>query len=249
MNIILIGRDADNTTKGRPVQVCEFRDLLLDNNQNELFFADKVIVCEGLDAYVVRLIANELFPKKLDEQNVSVVMVGGKDRLSKMCKLVLKLGLKCFVLADFDYLLRDKSDDIKKYKDAKPHESILSCGEPFYTQQCISDEKGSEIYKKIEKVRNYLKKENEEAFYCAKTVSEFGDKRLIKFLSELRKNGIGILNTEIEGLFKDASMLNGTKANLEVLFDVNTRLSNGEKVTDLFETVEIVEFLETVLAR
>lgn len=84
---------------------------MLDNNQNELFFADKVIVCEGQDGYILRLVASELFPKKLDEQNISVVMVGGKNNLAKMCKLVLGLGLKCFVLSDFDYLLRDKASE------------------------------------------------------------------------------------------------------------------------------------------
>ncbi len=248
LNIILVSKEINNTTVGRTLNIREFGDMLVDNNQNEMFFADKVIVCEGEDAYILRLVANELFPKKLDEQNVSVVMVGGKDNLAKMCKLVLKLGLKCFVLADFDYLLRDKSDERNKYE-AKPHESLLSLGEPFFSQSCIQGETGPDVFQKIQKVRAYLKKTNENGFYCSKKAEEFKDERLLGFLSELRKNGVGVLNTEIEGLVKDVSLLNHSKVTLETIFDINARLLNGAKITEIFETLEIGEFLEAVLAR
>ncbi|MGC9970160.1 MAG: TOPRIM nucleotidyl transferase/hydrolase domain-containing protein [Bryobacteraceae bacterium] len=41
----------------------------------------------------MRATAKELFPKQLDERNVSVTSVGGKDNISKLVKLVLKLGI------------------------------------------------------------------------------------------------------------------------------------------------------------
>lgn len=248
LNIILVTREGDNTTKGRPVQIREFRDLLLDNNQNELFFADKVILCEGNDGYILRLVANIVFPKKLDEQNISVVIVGGKNNLAKMCKLVLDLKLKCFVMADFDYLLRDRGDERVKYK-AKPHESIVSLGETFFSQSCIFGDDGQNLFQRIQKTRAYLKKENEAAFYTAKNADDFDSERLNKFLAELRRGGIGILESEIEGLFKDKELLIDSKVTLETIFELNSRLTKGEDITEILEIKDIVEFLEVVLSR
>lgn len=76
----------------------------------EIFFADKVIVCEGYDGYILKLIRG----KQLHEKNVSVISVGGKDNISKFVKLAIKLGLDIYILADFDYLLRDKDAELAK---------------------------------------------------------------------------------------------------------------------------------------
>jgi putative ATP-dependent endonuclease of the OLD family len=52
-----------------------------------LFFADKVVVCEGYDDYIIRAVANECFPGALNERNISVIAVGGKDSISKLVKI------------------------------------------------------------------------------------------------------------------------------------------------------------------
>ena len=44
--------------------------MLRDNNQNELFFADKVVVCEGCDEYAIKAAAHELFRRRLDAESV-----------------------------------------------------------------------------------------------------------------------------------------------------------------------------------
>lgn len=106
-NILLVKKDTDRGTTAQALDAREFLTLLINNNQNELFFADKVILCEGFDEHILRAAAEELFPGELDRRNVSIVSVEGKDRLIKMARLILKLGMECFVLADFDFLLRD----------------------------------------------------------------------------------------------------------------------------------------------
>lgn len=249
LNVIMITRDQANATSGRNVQVREFKDLLLDNNQNEMFFADKVIVCEGFEGYLLRLVANCVFPKKLDELNITVVFVGGKDNISRMVKLVNKLGLKCFVLADFDYLLRDKSSDAEKYENGRRHESLLSCGEDYFAQQHIFGDQGKAVFDELQKLRSELKSENEERFYCTKSFADFANTKLPDFLSLLRRNGIGILGTDIEGTIVDKTLLREAKVKLETIFDVNARISQGENIERLMQIGEIAEFLNTVLSR
>jgi len=73
LNVILVGKQTEEGTKAKPVQIHEFKHLLLDNSQNELFFADKVIVCEGLDSYVLTAIAKYHLGAALLERRPSTI--------------------------------------------------------------------------------------------------------------------------------------------------------------------------------
>jgi len=253
LNLILVRKDKEGT-KCAPIHLRQFNKLLIDDNQNELFFADKVIVCEGYDNYLVRYIAQELFPKRLDEQNVSIISVGGKDRISGLVKLILQLGIKCFILADFDYLLRDKSDDRKKYdteKDkVKAHESIASLGKEFFMQFCILGEGGEEVFGKLQSLRTKLKQKFEKQFYTAKSVEEFANDELCGILESLRKKGVCILSREIEGFCTDSNFLAPKeKLSLDKIYELSERLGLEGKITDIFDCDEIRVFLEAVFDR
>ena len=248
LNVILVRKGADGTS-AIPVNIREFKSLLIDNNQNELFFADKVIVCEGHDDKIVRFIAKELFPKKLDEQNISIVSVGSKDNISRLIKLVLTLGIKCFLLADFDYLLRDKSEAARKYG-KEPHEYILNVGDPFFSQPCTLGVGGAEVVARIKKCREEIKAKDEKLFYTAKSASEVEHKDLADLLARLRTNGICVLSGEIEHFSKDPTLLSpGRKMNLDKVFELNRRLDAGVKIVELFDTAEIAGFLNVAFER
>jgi len=250
LNIILVQRDNWRGTTAKTINIRKYKNLLIDNNQNELFFADKVIVCEGFDAHIITAIASGLFPKKLDEQNISVVSVGGKDRISLMIKLILELEIKCFVVADFDYLLRDKEDDRKNYGDIPAHESIINLGEKFFTQKCIKGDGGKKLYGNLAKLRNRIKREDEKAFYTAKCYDEVNIEsvNLLEILEKLRKSGICILSCEIEDFSKDESIMSREKKlSLEGVYELNSRIVSGNSITDLLETGELCEFLSIVL--
>jgi putative ATP-dependent endonuclease of the OLD family len=133
VNVVLVQRIPRCPTSARNISLKQFERLLRDNNQNELFFADKVIVCEGFDDTLLRYAAHELFPGKLDEGNVSIVSVSGKDNICELVRLVLKLGIQCYLLADFDFLLRDKLTARNKYG-AKAHDSLASLPPEFFAQ-------------------------------------------------------------------------------------------------------------------
>jgi putative ATP-dependent endonuclease of the OLD family len=249
LNIILV-RKENNETDASPIGIKQSRYLLLDNNYNEIFFADKAIVCEGLDAYILRWVVNEKYPGRLDEQNISLVTAAGKDNIDKLTKMITHLKIKCFVLADFDYLLRDKAETTDKYKKPK-HESIMSLEEAFFKQECIFGSSADGEVNKIKKVRQEIKTDEEESFYKAKKITDLNKNgaKYINFLEGLRKKGICILDSEIENIFKDSSIISsGKKLSLNEVFEINKYLSNKDaKISDIINTSQFEKFIDHVL--
>lgn len=248
-NIVLVSRDAAGT-RAASINAREFQNLLLDGNQNELFFAEKVIICEGYDHCVVRAAADSLCRGALNAQNVSIVAVSGKNNIARLAGAVVRLGIECYVVADFDYLLRDKSENRKKYgDDVKAHDSIVQLGTQFFGQDCIWGKQGGKILGLLEQLRTELKKENEEAFYLAKRATVFANPRLDKALWQLRSHGVCILSGEIEDCCRDNSFLRPgtTKLSLEKASELGARLDGGERISDIFDVSEIEPFLAHVL--
>jgi len=244
--IVLVRKNCCKTT-ARCVNSKGFKRLLLNNDQNELFFADKVIVCEGYDAYVLRWIADFLFPGKLDEQNVSVISVDGKDNFGKICKQLIDLQIDCYILADFDFFLRDKSSDRDNFE-AKSHENILSLTHHFLCQKNVFGDQGRKVYGKIEKLRNALKLNNPEFFFTAKNVNEISDKAQLEsitsLLQDLQTHGVCILSGEIENVCK---ILNGKKLDLDAVYMIKSKIDSGAPISELFNSKEITIFLCHVL--
>jgi predicted ATP-dependent endonuclease of OLD family len=243
--IVLVRKDNCKTT-ARCVNTKDFKRLLLSNDQNELFFADTVIVCEGYDAYILRWIADFLFPGKLDEQNVSVISVEGKDNFGKICKQLVDLQIDCYVLADFDFLLRDKSSDREIYK-SNSHENILSLTQRFFCQESVFGDEGRKVYGKIEKLRNTLKLNDPKSFFTAKKVNEISDKEqhenIMELLQNLQAHGLCILSGEIENVCRN---LNG-KLDLDAVYNIKNQIDNGATLSELFNSKEITNFLCHVL--
>lgn len=260
LNIILVQKTS-NGTSAKPIKIKDNRFLLLDNNHNEVFFADKVIVCEGLDHYLLRWISKEKFPKKLDEQNISIVSVGAKDYIDIFINLLLDLDIKCFVFADFDYFLRDQGINAGIYEEtiksksghtkklSKRHKSISNLSVSFFNQDCIFGNDGGQKKLEIDTFRSKLKKNQERNFYMAKITQEFANSKEIEsHLDHLRKNGIGILNSEVEYLSRDVNLIapETNKLNYDKIFEINKLLNSGKKISDLFDTKQIEDFLSNV---
>lgn len=247
LNVILIDKNSAGTI-AKPINLRKYKKLLFNTKQNEIFFAEKVIVCEGFDEYVIKSIAGELFPGKLDEKNVSVVSVDGKDNISSMIKLILQMGVKCYACTDFDYLLRDRDENSKSY-DAKMHDSICSLGPAFFKQQCTLNDEGDEVYKKLQSARAKIKTDQEEPFYCAKKLTEITCVTgLDTLLNQLRDQGVYILPGEIETIIKDTTFLTpGAKLTGEKIYELFELLDGGKKPSEIFETDGFRSFLTHVL--
>ncbi|OPX04462.1 ATP-dependent endonuclease [Geobacillus sp. LEMMY01] len=94
------------TNNERTIQEIQKIKQLLWSKNSELFFADKVILVEGGEEYIIPLIADFIFEQTgiLDKRNISVVKVGGKSQFGIYMALLRDLGIDYFVIADFDYL-------------------------------------------------------------------------------------------------------------------------------------------------
>lgn len=232
------------------IKVDSFRDILLDNNHNEVFFADKVIICEGYDNYILRWAIEHLHPEWLDGNNVSIVSVGGKNNIPKMVRLLLSLGIDCHVMADFDFFLRDKGDDATKYG-AKPHDSIQSLGDRYFSQDCIYGKAGKGVFGKIQKARTEVKSEEEDKFYTAKSVGELvkTNGKIKDGLAQMRQKGTCILDSDIEGLFKDSAFLHEGKVTLNSVFEINKALKlDGKSIDEIINLAQIEEFINGLVS-
>jgi putative ATP-dependent endonuclease of OLD family len=249
VNVIALSKDATGHTNSTSVNLKDYARILVHEFSSEMFFAEKVVVCEGYDDFVLRTVAKEIFPKQLDAQNISVISAAGKDNFSNIVQLVMKLGIKCHILADFDYLLRDKSEDRRNYGDVSPHESIVSLSPDFFSQECVYGEDGASIYKKLQRLREKIKARDPKAFYVAKKADEVAVDGidLPDALSKLRQHGIGILSGEIESLSTDGSLSSAKKLNLDAVFELNSRIANGESISNIFDITELIEVLSAVL--
>lgn len=248
LHIVKIRKDK-GVTEADAVNLKEFKHLLLSEKQNELFFADKVIVCEGYHDFVLKAVADEMFPGKLEEQNISVISVGNKNYLRQLVKLILQLGIKCFVFADFEFLLRDDSDDATIYG-AQPQAHLLSLEDAFFAQECTFGGAGEKARQFIEKLRTQIKDLDVSAFYTAKAAAQIGHPNIQQVLDRLRSNGVGILSGALESLTKDYAFLSPSDPlTLAKIYALNERLGRGEPISELLLITEISAFLQVVLAR
>ncbi len=247
-NILLVRKGLQNGTSALVLDAREFLDLLINNNQNEIFFADKVILCEGLDEHIFRAAADELFPGELDRQNVSIVSLGDKNRIVKLSRVILKLGIDAYVLADFDFLLRDTTKT--EGYDTKVHPSIEHLPTEFFAQAHVAGPSGGKFQGEIAKLRNKLRSDSPKAFYEGKNCSEFKDAQLFLALKRFRSHGIGILDAEIEHLSKEPSWLSPSKKlSLQHVYELREWLNAGKKLADLFELGPLKEFFEPIIGK
>jgi hypothetical protein len=247
-NLLLVKKDRNGPTLARSINARTFLDLLINNNQNELFFADKVILCEGLDEHVLRAAADELFPGELDSHNVSIVSVEGKDRLIKVASVILDLGIACYILCDFDFLLRDPM--VIPGASARPHKSVEHLPDAFFNQPHVALAKPRVTKSNVAKLRNKIREKYPEEFYAAKHVSDINHEKLPGFLNVFRNAGIGILDGEIEHLSKDATWISPeSKLDLSKVYELRERLSAGHLPSSILELDTLRQLLATVLAK
>lgn len=83
----------------------EKRNLFMSES-TEMFFADKVILCEGAEYHLVPRIADALlgYSGSLDERNISVISCGGKLSFSAYASALDKLGIQYYIISDLDYM-------------------------------------------------------------------------------------------------------------------------------------------------
>jgi hypothetical protein len=97
-------------------------------------------------------------------------------------------------------------------------------------------------------MRQKIKDNEEENFYKAKSVHEIKTQGVKELVGELRRNGIGILDGEIENLFLNDVYLNSHgKLDLEGIFKISSEIISGKSITEIIDTKNIEDFLVNVI--
>ncbi|WPX07742.1 ATP-dependent nuclease [Anaerocellum danielii] len=245
-NIYIISKDG-NMTKFKKIELESYKHLLLDNNQNELFFAEKVILCEGYDMYLLKFVAEEHMPYQLDMYNVSVVNVGGKNNFEKYLDLVKeKLKFKCAILADFDFFLRDVRRDEKGNIVKKANIENIS---RFFPENRV-------LFEMIKDLRKEIRQKYPKEFEEAKSITLFENYdeiilNLLLLINELKQLGIFILGGEIEDLFLNEEIkehyLGKEKLSLSSILTINQDILAGKKkiseIIDVNPLKEVIDFI------
>jgi predicted ATP-dependent endonuclease of OLD family len=95
----------------------ETKDLLhiINSHNNEkIFFADKVILVEGITDRIFWEQLINIYKKAENSEIIEVLEVRGKMDLEKYRKFLEKLELDNYIIADLDYILQIGSEEVKK---------------------------------------------------------------------------------------------------------------------------------------
>lgn len=123
VNLVVVKKDPDlgttavNTHFLKPKE----KQILVKLENSEMFFADKVILVEGGEKYILESLAKyyglhvqpHLGENWLDAQNISIIAVGGKTEFWKYVKKLNELAIDNYVVADFDFLFDGLNDYVK----------------------------------------------------------------------------------------------------------------------------------------
>jgi len=120
INIIVVRKDNDNGTLAYNATFTEAKEkqILVKTQNAEMFFADKVILVEGGDKYILeacaryygRNVYGTLGENWLNDKNISIISAGGKNEFWKYVNKLNELSIEWFILSDFDFLLRGLND-------------------------------------------------------------------------------------------------------------------------------------------
>lgn len=268
LNVIVVRKDQKEGSMATNTSITNSKEkqILVKIQNSEMFFADKVLLVEGGDKYILESIAKyygsevkrELGSNWLNDKNFSIIAVGGKNEFWKYYKKLHELKISVFVLADFDFFLRSFSeflnnldakqetkDQLNAIKsklgivDLKIKKKILEGLETF--QKVLSDE-GCTLDEKDLRIK--LK----EPFKvkCLSQIDEKHHQEIRAYLQKFKQLGIFILENELEDYYTDRCklLLRGVNGKEEKAIHIVSQLINDDcKITDLFKCDEYLDFL------
>jgi len=213
-HIIRVYKDDSNKSKIvvlKDVEPFELRDVLhiINGTNNEkMFFADAVILVEGItDRLVFSKIVEDLLSNKDTSKIVEIIEVKGKHNLDKYRRFLANLKIQSFFIADLDYINQIGTDEVKqlfrvdsekivkdvlKNTKSKDGEALVEL-----LDQAISSNDNSSLTDLWEYIKSFRRK--------LKTELDNDEKILLeKFLEEREEKNIYVLREgDIEKYFMD----------------------------------------------
>lgn len=272
LNISLVRKDAPTGTTATNTNFIDSKEkqILVKIQNSEMFFADKVILVEGGEKYIVEAISKiygttynpELGPNWLNDKNISVIAVGGKTEFWKYFKKLNELKIKTYILADFDFFLRKFNEFLTNLSVRKDVTDELNALKGKIGVQDIVLKR--KIISEIEKFQALLNEEGytlDERELRIKLKEPFKIKKLnqidqkfhdeIKALFEkYKKWGFFILENELEDYYSDdcKKLTRGISGKEEKpIFIVSQLINQDRKITDLIDCKEYIAFFDLVI--
>ena len=147
----------------------ETKDLLhiINSHNNEkIFFADKVILVEGITDRIFWDQLINLYKKAENSEIIEVLEVHGKINLEKYRKFLKKIELDNYIIADLDYILQIGNEELKKMfrvdyskidREVINHKKSID-GQTLFEQ--IEEGIKSKNFDQLTKLCNYIKSRN-----------------------------------------------------------------------------------------
>jgi predicted ATPase len=171
LNIIVVRKEDTLGTIATCADFLKSKDkqILLRSQNSEMFFADRVILVEGGDKFILESIAQKfgglswgikrrsiLGDAWLNDNNISIISVGGKTEFWKYRNKLDELRIPNLVLADFDFFLRQLSEFATKLKWTEADKNKLNT-----LKGKLGDVQGvkrfSQLVSNQKEVQNYLR--------------------------------------------------------------------------------------------
>ncbi|MCG8030417.1 MAG: AAA family ATPase [Candidatus Thiodiazotropha taylori] len=203
--------------------------MINSQNNERLFFADKVILVEGITD---RIVINSLVERALeyfkDSRSVEVIDVGGKHNFLEYQRLLDGLQTPWAVVADRDYLEQIGSNGVK---------GLFVIDKKSQAKSILDDKKSRDRDTLINSLRQYLENEDKDSIFG---FLEYLDSRHKLLKSDLTREERALLETEFSRL---------SNQGIELL-----RYGGGEiedympsRLTDIGDVIEMVSKINWII--
>jgi predicted ATP-dependent endonuclease of OLD family len=211
-HIFRVFKDKENASKNvelKDIDDLRVKDILHivnSTNNEKIFFADKVILVEGVTDYLVfSSILNSLAGQRKGNQIIEIIEIKGKTNQDKFNKFLHAIGVQTYFIADLDFVhniggptlkslfvCNEKKviEDVLKNPKSKDYESLVDVLDSSIRESNI--DKLRELWQYIKSLRLKIKT----------PLSETENRSLTEFIAQKRKENVFILEKgDIERYF------------------------------------------------
>ncbi len=217
LNIICVQKKNNGTVaKNASFNTPKRKQILIRKQHAEMFFADVVILTEDAK-YILEELAKEVSGASkdwLNENNISILNVGGKTEFWKYAEVLQELEIPFFIIPDFDFLNNGISDYFTKLEFIQDKIDRLNTLKSTCSLTNI---------KKLASLQNTEQESVE------------------KYITELKDENIFLLSGELEDFYLESKKPRYTKEQ-GVLETIATMIENGEKISDFIAAGYFLDF-------
>lgn len=269
LNIILAKKTEQGDTVAFNTEFSDSKEkqILMKTQNTEMFFADDVFLVEGGEKYIFEAVTSyfgdvvhpELGKNWINDNNISILSVGGKSEFWKYRKKLSELKIRGYIIADFDFFLRQINEFLTETTQNQPLINRLNSLkgkiiQPTYSpSQKVEDliknlitEIGDSGYKLSKKdIFHKIKEEIK-----LKKITDIDSKyhnEIREIQIELEKIGVYFLDGELEDLYlQDA--INGLKGisgkEEKPIYLVSNLITETNPITKMINCDKYIYFLE-----